>query len=615
MRTFLALLLAATTVSPRAALAAAHQGPLGGRDDLPHASTPGGPAPGGASFPSAPDVDREMDAVAPISPSQATPPPRSTEGDEDEAGDTPLSADGEPAVEARSDAERGPRGASEPGADVGSAPQPDALSVVARDRLDAYGQRPPDVPTLSLDQILEYALQNPLVQSAKQEVEAMQAQVQKTKFAWIPVISTEMSLMPGANITCDDVVLPGGQEFQYCRSPRKDRDDDFNLNRAGDYFRQLGDAGVRFEFRANAIIPITTFGKLLNLKKLAHVGLLLKKLEQARAEHETILRVHQAYTTLVLARESLAILREADAIAAKAVERVRADLGGDAEEDWDAELDEAADDVDLARDPVDLFKAELAAVEIAELSRQARRIEAVSLSALWALAGRAAPPGFDIEAPRQPLYAVEGGLKDVREYKETALQNRPEAKMAAAAVAARRHQERMARANFLPDLGVLLSFAVARSNAADRDMRELYYTNGFNYSRLTLALAMRWKWDFHMKAFDLRAARAAQRSAGYQEEAARLLLALDVEQAYQALVEATHVIELKRHAIELAWKLVVSAQQKDTLGGGNAGELVKYLETWYRKRFELAEAIQHHNQAVARLSRAVGTQLASTAGR
>lgn len=612
MRTFLALVLAATTLSPRPALGAANQSPLGGRDDLPHASTPGGPAPGGASFPATPDVDREMDTVGPLPSTGAS---ESRDGRENHAEDeaAPLSSDGEPAVEARAEGAR--RSPVDPGAETSAAPlDRGALVVEARDRLDAYGQRPSDVPTLSLDQVLAYALQNPLVQAARQEVEAMQAQVQKTKFAWIPVISTEMSLMPGANIACDDVVLPGGQEFQYCRSPRQDRDADFNLNRTSDYFRQLGDAGVRFEFRANTIIPITTFGKLLNLKKLAHVGVLLKKLEQARAEHETILRVHQAYTTLVLARESLVILREADAIAAKAVERVRGDLGGDADEDWDAELGDGQD-VDLARDPVDLFKAELAAVEIAELSRQARRIEAVSLSALWALAGRAAPPGFDIELPRQPLYAVDGGLRDVREYKEEALQNRPEAKMAAAAVVARRHQERMARANFLPDLGVLLSFAVARSNAADRDMRELYYTNGFNYSRLTIALAMRWKWDFHMKAFDLRAARAVQRSAQYQEEAARLLLALDVEQAYQALIEATHVIELKRHAIALAWKLVVSAQQKDTLGGGNAGELVKYLETWYRKRFELAEAIQHHNHAVARLSRAVGTQLASTSGR
>lgn len=503
-----------------------------------------------------------------------------------------------------------------------ASPARSALHSQASTLLDAYGGRPANAPALRLEEIIEYALQNPLVQAAKQDVVAMEAQVKKTRFAWIPVISTEMTLMPGANITCDTFTLfPSVSEagdvapldFQYCRSQRNENEV-YNLNRVTDYFSQLSKAGVRFEFKASTVIPITTFGKLINLKKLAKVGLDLKRLEQMQMEHETIVRVHQAFTTLMLARESLAILQEAEGISKKAIGRVRADLGGDSDEDWDQDLDDEPDAAtNLARDPADLFKTELAGVEIAELSLQARRIEAVSLSALWALAGRAAPRGFDISQPRQPLYAIPGGLQDVQAYKEEALRNRPEAKMAAAAVLARHHQERIARANFLPDLGILLSFGVARSNAADPNIREFYYNNSLNYSRLTIALAMRWKWDFHMKAFDLQAARAVERSATFQNEAARLLLAQEVEQAYRELVEATHDIDLEREAVDLSWKLVVAAQQKDTVGGGDAGELVKYLETWYRRRFELAEAIQHHNLAVARLSRAVGSQLVDPA--
>jgi len=482
-----------------------------------------------------------------------------------------------------------------------------AFSSQADTLLDAYGDRPAGAPTLAFEEIVRFALQNPLVQSAKEQVEAMEAQVQKTRFAWIPVISTEMTLTPGANVHCDELTLDDGTmegfDFQYCRA----RDDsNFNLNRIADYFSQLAEAGVRFEFRANTVIPVTTFGKLLNMKKLAHVGVDLEQLKQAQIEHETILRVHQAYTTLLLARESLAILREAYDIASKAVSRVEADLGGGGD-DWD---EEPEGDVDPTRDPDDIFKTELARLEIDELSRQARRVEAVSLAALWALAGRAAPRGFDIAQRRQTAYALRDGVKPLAHYKDQALTHRPEAKMAAAGVEARRYQERLARANFLPDLGILLNFAVARSTAVDPEMSQLYYGNAFNYSRLTIALALRWRWDFHFKAFDLRAARAVQRSARYQREAAQLLLAQEVEQAYHELVEMKHRISIEQEVVDLSWKLVVSAQQKDTIGGGDAEELVKYLEKWYRKRFELAEAVQLHNQAVARLSRAVGTQLA-----
>ena len=135
--------------------------------------------------------------------------------------------------------------------------------------------------------------------------------------------------------------------------------------------------------------------------------------------------------------------------------------------------------------------------------REALKVEALALGALWALAGKAAPKGFDIEEQALAKQQLEGGVRDLGEYKQMAVRNRPEARMAAAAVKAREAQERLARSMFLPDLGIVLRFDYARSNAADVEMSQLYYQDGFNYSRLTAALALRWRWDFHHKAFDL----------------------------------------------------------------------------------------------------------------
>jgi outer membrane protein TolC len=182
--------------------------------------------------------------------------------------------------------------------------------------------------------------------------------------------------------------------------------------------------------------------------------------------------------------------------------------------------------------------------------------------------------------------------------------------MASAALHAREAQERLARANFLPDLGLVFRFGYAVSSAADAEMSQLYYQDNFNYSRVTAALALRWKWDFHNRVFDLQAARATRRAAEYQREGARLLLGRDVEQAYADVVDATHEMASSRQAVQLSWKLVVSGQQKDTVGGGDAEQLLRSLEKWYRTRFEQVEAIGARNDAVARLSRAVGTPLA-----
>lgn len=483
-----------------------------------------------------------------------------------------------------------------------------AFAVPTARRLDPYGPRPEGVPKLTRAQINRFALDNPLVHKAQAEVEFMQAQLKKVRFAWVPIVETVTTLSPGLDTECDDIRLDDGTsegfDFQYCRPGR---DPDLDVQNVKGYFEQLGRAGVRFKFSANVIIPITGFGKLRHLKRAAKTGVAVRKLEKLAVKQETMLRVQQAFNTLLLARESIAILREAENIVRRAQERVEEDLGGGAE-DWDADVE----DIDVDRDPDDLFRVQLASIEVEDMMREALKVESLALSALWALAGDAAPQGFDIQAERLERDDIEDGLKSLTEYKAMALHERPEARMAAAAVRAREAQERLARAMFLPDLGIVIDLEIARSSTADPAMNQLYYQDRFNYSRAIAALALRWKWDFHNKAFDLQAARATRRAAEYQKEAAQLLLGRDVEEAYAALVEAQHAIGLQRRAVDLAWKLVISQEQKDTVGGGEASDLLKALETWYRRRFDYAEAIGAYNQALAGLSRAVGTSLRET---
>jgi outer membrane protein TolC len=547
-----------------------------------------------------------------VQPPTATPPgtPRDdTTGDvgpafEPDDLDLDDSFDDEPAEALPRPEPAAPRSDAAPG--VGPPPSRSAFDVPTARRLDPYGPRADNVARLSLAQIIRFALENPLISKAQAEVEIMESQLKKVRFAWVPVIETTMMLSPGVNVRCDDIALddgtPDGFDFQWCRPGIGD---DVDVQRVSGYLRQLGQAGVRFRFDANTIIPITGFGKLRHLRRAAEAGVAVRRLEKLAVQQETVMRVQQAFYTLLLARESIEILREANGIVRRAQSRVEDDLGG--EDDWAADVD----DIDVDRDPDDLFRVQLAGIEIDRLMRQALRVESLALSALWALAGRAAPPGFDVVSQRLQRDRVVGStLLPVTEYKAIAMRERPEARMATAAVRAREAQERLARAMFLPDLGIVLGFDIARSSAADPQMRTLYYQDGFNYSRLTAALALRWRWDFHNKAFDLQGARATRQAAESQREASRLLLGRDVEEAYANLVEAHYAIESQRRAADLAWRLVISQEQKDTVGGGDAFQLLRALETWYRRRFDHIEAVGAYNQALAALSRAVGTPLA-----
>ncbi len=472
-------------------------------------------------------------------------------------------------------------------------------------KLDPYGPRPEGIVKLTRAQIVRYALENPLVKAAEQQVEAVHADVLKARFAWVPIITTSAGLSPGANIQCDDVnfVSPtpaAPQTFQYCRPINNGSAD---IQTIKGYFGQIKDAGVQIRLRADMVVPLYTFGKIKNARAMAKAGEAMAKLGVEQARQETVLRVHQAHATLLLARESMRILREGREVLLQAKDEVVEDLGGD---DFDADLTR----VDSTRDPDDLIRVELKETEVELRMFEARKVEALALGALWALCGDAAPPGFDVAEQHLGADLTTGTLEDLGHYKQLAKRNRPEAKMADAYVQVRKASEKLARAYFLPDLALLVGASYASSNAADKGMTALYYVDNYNFSRITAALALNWNWDFHNRAFDLKKARAELRKSEFQRDAAVRLLELDVEKAYQDFVEAKHKVELARKASEKNWQLIVSQQQKDTVGGGASKDLLRALAEWFEWRFRYFEALQTQNVALAALSRAVGMPLA-----
>lgn len=482
--------------------------------------------------------------------------------------------------------------------------QPDVFGLPPSDRLDPYGPRPPGVPQLSRAQVLAFSLENPLIASASDEIEAMDATLQQARFAWVPTIRTRTLVAPGVSTSCEDLQIQVTnpttntnrmEDFQYCR-PRNGVD----VDTIRGYFNQISAAGVTVRLSAEAVVPIYTFGKLKSAKAIATAGKALAVLNRERMRQETTLRVYQAYATLLLARESITILEEAWKVIQEARIGVEKDLGMGEDPDEEENLD---------RDPADLMRIELGELEIEERLLEARKIEALSLAALWALGGEAAPPGFDIKERELLPDQVAGGMRTGEYYRDLAVRERPEAKMAGGAVEIRKAVERLQRANFLPDIGLLVSAGYAFSSSADASMSALYYNDRYNYSRILVALGVTWNLDFHNSVFRLRKARAERRSAEHKREAALLLLGLEVDKAHRGLVQAQRAIDLTAQASKKARQLVVDLQVKETVGGGDLRELQRALTTWAEWRFKHFQAIMQHNVALADLSRAVGTPL------
>lgn len=480
-------------------------------------------------------------------------------------------------------------------------------------RDDAYGPRPAGVPALSREQIIRYALDNPYVRAADEHIEAMHALLLTAKFAWVPIIRTSAVLTPGAAIDCDDITLQGESgpfSFQYCRAagdPADGGGKPADLQTITGYFDRIAQAGVSFRLQAEFIAPITTFGKIINYQRLAKVGVELAEYQKLAAQHETILRIFEAHAALLLARESIDILHEAWRVLQQERVKIEDDLGigPDGEQSFDADFD----NVNLDRDPDDLLRLELGEIDLASRMREARLIESKALATLWAIAGNAAPHGFDVAERSLEPDNVEGGLADLDHYRSLALKNRPEARLADAGVKARKVQEKLARTNFLPDLGAVVRLGYGYANAATPEMRTLYYTGRLNYSNVYFGLALSWDLDFHNDAFALKKARAERREAEYKAEAARRLLLLEVEENYRAVIDAEQQLQIAELARSKAWRLVVSEQTSASIGASQFDELTKALKRWAEFEFQRFEAIMRRNAALARLSRAVGAPL------
>jgi outer membrane protein TolC len=491
------------------------------------------------------------------------------------------------------------------------------FDMPAAKREDAYGPRPAGVPAITREQIVRYGLENPYVLAAEQQVEAMRALLSMAKFAWVPIVKTSAVLTPGAAIDCDDISLQGEDgpfSFQYCRAASDpatglgpDGGAPADLQTVGGYFDRIAKAGIALRLSADFVAPITTFGKIVTAKQLAKLGVELADYQRMATEHDTILRIYEAHAALLLARESVGILQEAWKIVQDERGKIEKDLGlgPDGEPAFDADPDTLNPD----RDPDDLTRLEVGEIELAERMREARMIEAKALAALWAIAGSAAPRGFDVAERALEADAVEGGLADLDHYRSLALKNRPEAKLADAGVEARKTQEKLARMNFLPDLGAVVRLGYGYGNAASTEMRTLYYTGRLNFSNIYFGLAMSWDLDFHNDVFALRRAQAQRREAEYKREAARRLLLLEVEEAYRGVLDAEQQLRFSELARDKSWKLVISEQTSGSIGASNFEDLRRALTKWAEFEFRRFEAIMKRNTALAKLSRATGVPL------
>jgi outer membrane protein TolC len=333
----------------------------------------------------------------------------------------------------------------------------------------------------------------------------------------------------------------------------------------------------------DGVIPLWTFGKIENAWDAAEADVRVGEHEVKKEKNDVQLSVRRAYYGMQMARDSLALVQEAEARIDKYLGRLERRVARG-----------EGDEVDLLK--IKMYRAELDARE--SEARREERIARASLKFLTGVQG-------DFDIPDVPLQRAAHLLGPLPRYLAAARLFRPEINMARAGVVARRAQVRMERARFYPNLGLGMSFYWGRAPEVE-DQRNPYIRDRANAFSYGAALVLDWKIDFLPTA-----ARVAEAQARLEEMRATERLALggvgvEVEQAFAQAQDAAVRLEAYTRATRYAKQWMIKVQQGIDVGTYQDEDIVTPAKEYAMKRFSQMSAIFDYNVALANLELVTG---------
>ncbi|MBX3181960.1 MAG: TolC family protein [Polyangiaceae bacterium] len=346
------------------------------------------------------------------------------------------------------------------------------------------------------------------------------------------------------------------------------------------------DMGLAWQIGIEGVIPLWTFGKITSLWDAAEAQVDVGRHEVQKQRGEVRRLVYEAYYGVKLARDSLALVKDAGA-------RIDKYLG-------QLEKKVARGDGDT----IELLKLKMNRAELTARESEAREKSAQALAALRFLTGVSR-----LDVADTPLEPVGHRLAPLSRYLSAARLFRPEVNMARAGMRARQAQVRLQRAKYFPDVGLGLTARYARAPEVT-DQQNPFVSDSANITSYGAALVLRWNLDFLPNL-----ARVAQVEADLEEMRATEQfalggVALEVENAFTTAREAQRRLEAYSQAAQYAKRWLIEVQQGIDLGTMEEEDIVDPAKEYALKRFSKMSATYAYNMAVVALAVVTGWEAA-----
>lgn len=341
---------------------------------------------------------------------------------------------------------------------------------------------------------------------------------------------------------------------------------------------------------ATLIQPLYTFGKISENMKAATHGIEVDRSRKEQRTNEIVLKVHEYYNGLLLAREMKELVLEIEEILIRAREKAS------------KLLDQGSDTVD----EVDLYKLDAFSGIATKYLEEAKKGEALALSALRARLGL--PVDAQLETGTERLVIVDTEIPPLEKYIENARLRRPEFRQIAEGLKARTALVEAAKANYYPDifLGGIFSWAYAEERER---INNPYINDQFNHLNAGVALGARWKLDFGITGAKVSGERAQYNRLLNTRIYADANVPLQVKKYYLDLIEARNSALATRSAYLNAKKWTVTAVANFDFGLGPAKDIFEALQAYSTMRADFFKSIYNYRIAAANLDYATNEPL------
>lgn len=429
-------------------------------------------------------------------------------------------------------------------------------------------------PQYNLRQLVEMARNfYPGVQAARYAISAMEEQVFRARWAWLPQGNVRGLVAAAPSIDCFNE--KGERDMNSCVQTSS-----FDVNSF-----KVGGILARIELEFG--MPLYTFDKIGAAKRAAASGVEIRKAQLTASEDKLDLDVTKAYWGLKLAREILYTIREGQSYLIDAENMIQKDI------------DEEGGEYTVS----DLLRLKTSKAEVDIRLLEARKLEQLTLAALSTLVGKQ-DPSFDVDT--EILDVIPGTPLPLKSYLELAQQHRPEIKLLEAAVRARNAAIDLERARFFPDFLLVGMVGYAFTSSVD-DPKNAFYNDPFNFMTAGFGLAMTWRFDQVQQIGQFRMAKAKAKETEARRFEALAGINLEIQKAWVDLDEASSRRETSAKGEKTARTWLVATSQNLLTGLAEPKDLIEALLAFFQLRLRHLQAMYDVNVGWSELGRVIGT--------